>query len=34
MLIDRVRIYNTLYKTNVEDNLRNEVLAWAEPTLN
>ena len=34
MLIDRVRIYNTLYQTNVEESLRNEVLAWAKPTLN
>ena len=34
MLMDRVRIYNTLYQTDVEQNLRNEVLAWATPTVN
>lgn len=34
MLIDRVRIYNTLYKVNVDKNLRNDTLAWAEQTVN
>lgn len=34
MLIDRVRIYNTLYQTDIEQNLRDEVLAWATPTVN
>ncbi len=34
MLIDRVRIYNTLYKLEVEVTLRNETLAWAKPTIN
>ena len=34
MLIDRVRIYNTLYKTDVEVGLRNEVLAWGQIAIN
>lgn len=34
MLIDRVRIYNTLYTVDVEQNLRNDTLAWATPTIN
>lgn len=34
MLIDRVRIYNTIYQNNIEEDLRNEVLEWAEPTMN
>lgn len=29
MLIDRVRIYNTLYKTEINKSLRDEVLTWA-----
>jgi hypothetical protein len=33
MLIDRVRIYNTLYQKDIEQNLRYEVLAWANPTI-
>lgn len=34
MLMDRVRIYNTLYQNDVLESLRNEVLEWAEPTIN
>lgn len=34
MLIDRVRIYNTLYQDIVDESLRIEVLEWAQPTIN
>ncbi len=34
MLIDRIRIYNTLYKFDVDKDLRNEAIAWATPTIN
>lgn len=33
MLLDRIRIYNTLYKLDVEPELRQEVLEWAEATI-
>jgi hypothetical protein len=34
MLIDRVRIYNTIYQKDVDLNLREEVLTWATETIN
>lgn len=34
MLIDRIRIYNTLYQNDMLESLRNEVLEWAQHTLN
>ena len=34
MLIDRVRIYNSLYKYDVEHALRAETISWAEQTIN
>lgn len=33
MLIDRVRIYNTLYKYDVEEGLREDTLNWAKQTI-
>lgn len=33
MLIDRIRIYNTLYKEEIEQIVRDEVLLWAKPTI-
>lgn len=34
MLIDRVRIYNALYQNNIDKGLREEVLDWANLTIN